>query len=196
MLLLAFFLHNEAFISILHLNAIIDFTSPFKLLDLIDLSSSYPLISEFLTFSKHSLVAFVIFALASSTDFLDGFLARRFKITSVFGEVFDPLADKMLILACFIGLLIANKASPWAVFLIFSREFFITGLRVVVASQKSSVKASMLGKIKTLVQLLAICFLLLDLAGGDFLLWAAAIITLYSGLDYALMYYKNIKTSL
>ncbi|WP_104697196.1 MULTISPECIES: CDP-diacylglycerol--glycerol-3-phosphate 3-phosphatidyltransferase [unclassified Helicobacter] len=137
--------------------------------------------------------AFLIFVIASITDFFDGFLARRYHLVSVFGEVFDPLADKMLILAAFVGLLVMQGANPWAVFLILSREFFITGLRVVVASTKQSVKASFLGKFKTVLQVVAISFLLLDLEGGMVLLWIATIVTLYSGLDYALRYYKSVK---
>lgn len=137
--------------------------------------------------------AFAIFIIASITDFFDGYIARKYQLISVFGEVFDPLADKMLILSAFIGLLITQIASPWAVFLILSREFFITGLRVVVASTQQSVKASIWGKYKTVLQIIAVAFLLLGLKGGDVLLWIATIITLYSGLDYALRYYKSIK---
>lgn len=140
-----------------------------------------------------TLVAFVIFTLACATDFFDGYLARRYQLVSIFGEVFDPLADKMLILSAFIGLLIVQIANPWAVFLILSREFFITGLRVVVASNQQSVKAGILGKYKTVLQMLAIGALLLGVKGGDILLWIATIATLYSGLDYALCYYKSMK---
>ena len=143
--------------------------------------------------SEPKFLAFFIFILAAITDFFDGYLARRYHLISVFGEVFDPLADKMLILSAFISLLIVEVASPWAVFLILSREFFITGLRVVVASSNKSVRAGILGKYKTALQLIAIGFLLLGVKGGDVLLWVATIATLYSGLDYALRYYKSMK---
>ena len=79
------------------------------------------------------------------------------------------------------------------VFIILSREFFITGLRVVVASSNQSVKASILGKYKTVLQIIAICFLFLQLRGGDILLWLAMIVTLYSGFDYAWRYYRGMK---
>ncbi|MCE3037867.1 CDP-diacylglycerol--glycerol-3-phosphate 3-phosphatidyltransferase [Helicobacter anatolicus] len=148
---------------------------------------------EELGISNPNFIAFWLFIFASITDFFDGYLARKFNLTSIFGAVFDPLADKMLILAAFIGLLCVHKASPWAVFLIFSREFFITGLRVVVASNNQSVSAGILGKIKTILQIIAICFLLLDWYGQNVILWGATLITLYSGLDYAIRYYKNIK---
>lgn len=99
----------------------------------------------------------------------------------------------MLILAAFIGLMLVKMANPWLVFIILSREFFITGLRVVAASSSQNVKASVLGKYKTVLQIVAICFLLLELRGGDILLWIAMIVTLYSGFDYAWRYYKGMK---
>lgn len=150
--------------------------------------------------------ACIIFCVASITDFFDGYIARHFGLESTFGAVFDPLADKMLILSAFIGLLLVGRANAWAVFIILSREFFITGLRVVVASAKSFsndskenlskanfLKASNLGKYKTGVQIAAIAFLLADFfPGGEVLLWLATFITLYSGVDYAMKYYKTI----
>ncbi len=112
---------------------------------------------------------------------------------SRFGEVFDPLADKMLILSAFIALLILDRASPWAVFLILSREFFITGLRVMVAGSGASVAASRSGKYKTGAQITAIAFLLADFfPGGEILLWIAVALTLYSGADYTLKYVKSL----
>lgn len=144
--------------------------------------------------SWRDFTACVVFCLASITDFFDGYIARQFKFGSIFGEVFDPLADKMLILAAFIGLLWLERASAWAVFLILSREFYITGLRVVAASSKQNVAASSLGKYKTGFQILAIAFLLANFfPGGEVLLWIAVFVTLYSGLDYTFKYYKAIK---
>ncbi|PAF51595.1 CDP-diacylglycerol--glycerol-3-phosphate 3-phosphatidyltransferase [Helicobacter sp. 13S00477-4] len=136
----------------------------------------------------------LIFCIASLTDFFDGYIARVYHSKSIFGEVFDPLADKMLILSAFIGLLIVDRANAWAVFIILSREFFITGLRVVVASSGKTIAANMLGKYKTGIQILAIAFLLADFfKGGEILLWLATFITLYSGTDYTIRYYKSIK---
>lgn len=138
--------------------------------------------------------ACLIFCLAALTDFFDGYIARNFQSGSVFGEVFDPLADKMLILGSFLGLLMIGRANVWAVFIILSREFFITGLRVLVASSGKKVAANMLGKCKTGAQILAISFLLADFfRGGEILLWIAAFITLYSGADYTIKYYKSVK---
>ncbi|MDO7252901.1 CDP-diacylglycerol--glycerol-3-phosphate 3-phosphatidyltransferase [Helicobacter cappadocius] len=136
----------------------------------------------------------LIFCLASLTDFFDGYIARNYNSKSTFGEVFDPLADKMLILSAFVGLLVAHRANAWAVYIILSREFFITGLRVIVASSGKKVAANMLGKYKTGFQILAIAFLLADFfPGGEILLWIATFATLYSGGDYAIRYYKSMK---
>ena len=137
-------------------------------------------------------LACLIFCIASLTDFFDGYIARIYNIKSKFGEVFDPLADKMLILGAFIGLLVLDRANPWAIFLILSREFFITGLRVIAASDGKDVAASNLGKYKTGLQIAAIAFLLADLfPGGTLLLWCATIVTIYSGYEYTKQYYKS-----
>ena len=136
-------------------------------------------------------LACLVFCLASITDFFDGFIARNFQVTSVFGEIFDPLADKLLMLSAFIGLLILNRADAWAVFLILGREFFITGLRVIAASKGLKVAASNLGKYKTGLQITAIAFLLMDYSFANATLWLAVIITLYSGYDYAKAYTKT-----
>ncbi|MBI3874104.1 MAG: CDP-diacylglycerol--glycerol-3-phosphate 3-phosphatidyltransferase, partial [Arcobacter sp.] len=90
----------------------------------------------------------LIFVIASVTDFFDGFIARSWNQMTVLGSILDPLADKMLVLAGFIGLLVLDRASAFAVFLILSREFFITGLRVVAVSEGRDVSSTMAGKIK------------------------------------------------
>lgn len=149
---------------------------------------------SYVDISWRNYFACLIFCIASITDFFDGFIARKFNVTSAFGEVFDPLADKMLILSAFISLLVLNRANEWAIFIILSREFFITGLRVVAASFNTNIAASHLGKYKTGFQILAIAFLLADFfPGGEVLLWIAVFVTLYSGLDYSIKYYKAVK---
>lgn len=189
-LLLAFFLYPNTLSQAFRLDAFIDFNQSLSLIDAIGIHTPW---NEYFVFDKHSFIGFLIFTFASITDFFDGYIARRFNLTSTFGEVFDPLADKMLMLSCFISLLLLHKANPWAIFLILSREFFITGLRVVAASEKISIKASSLGKAKTIVQMIAIGFLLLDMHLKDELLWIAVGITVYSGAHYAYSYYKHIK---
>ncbi|RXJ88946.1 CDP-diacylglycerol--glycerol-3-phosphate 3-phosphatidyltransferase [Arcobacter sp. CECT 8983] len=132
----------------------------------------------------------LIFVIASVTDFFDGFIARKWDQMTKLGAILDPLADKMLMLAGFIGLMIIDRASAWAVFLILSREFFITGLRVVAVSEGKSVASTMAGKIKTVVQMIAIGFLIMNWPFATTLLWIAVILTLYSGYEYLRDYYK------
>ena len=135
--------------------------------------------------------AALLFVLASVTDFFDGYIARSWKQTTKLGAILDPLADKMLILAAFLGLMYIGRANPWAIFLILVREFFITGLRVLLASEGRSVKASFIGKTKTVTQMFAIGFLMMDWRYGTLLLWLAVIITLYSGFEYIYTYIKE-----
>jgi CDP-diacylglycerol--glycerol-3-phosphate 3-phosphatidyltransferase len=137
--------------------------------------------------------AALIFVVASITDFFDGYIARNFNASSKLGEILDPLADKMLILGAFLGLLYLHRANPWAVYLIMVREFFITGLRISMAQEGLSVKASMAGKIKTVMQMIAIGFLLMNWPCGNCLLWIAVVLTLYSGMDYIKAYIKAQK---
>jgi len=134
--------------------------------------------------------AALIFVIASITDFFDGFIARNFNAVSKLGEILDPLADKMLTLGAFLGLLFLHRADAWAVYLILVREFFITGLRVAMASEGLSVKASFAGKVKTVSQMVAIGFLLMDWPCGNCFLWIAVFLTIYSGLDYLKVYIK------
>ena len=129
-----------------------------------------------------------LFVLASITDFFDGYIAREFDQITELGKILDPLADKMLTLAGFLGLLVLGRADPWAVYLILTREFFITGLRVSAAGSGKEIGASLMGKIKTIVQMIAIGFLIMNWPGGTLLLWLAVAITLYSGYEYIKAY--------
>lgn len=133
----------------------------------------------------------LIFVIASVTDFFDGFIARNWDQKTKLGAILDPLADKMLMLAGFLGLMLIDRASVWAVFLILSREFFITGLRVVAVAEGKSVAASMAGKVKTVVQMIAIGFLIMNWPYATALLWFAVFLTLYSGYEYTKEYFKG-----
>jgi CDP-diacylglycerol--glycerol-3-phosphate 3-phosphatidyltransferase len=133
----------------------------------------------------------LIFVIASVTDFFDGFIARTWNQMTKLGSILDPLADKMLMLAGFLGLILIDRASIWAVFLILSREFFITGLRVMAVAEGKDVAASMAGKIKTVVQMIAIGFLIMNWPFATALLWVAVALTLYSGYEYTKEYFKG-----
>lgn len=135
--------------------------------------------------------AALIFVLASATDFFDGYIARNWNQKTQLGAILDPLADKMLTLAAFIGLMMIDRASPWAIFLILTREFFITGLRVAAVSEGRDIAASMSGKIKTVLQMIAIGFLLMNWPFAELLLWIAVALTLYSGYEYIIGYTKK-----
>ena len=139
--------------------------------------------------------AALIFVIASVTDFFDGYIARSWDQKTKLGAILDPLADKMLILAAFLGLMMLGRASAWAVYLILIREFFITGFRVVMASDGVEVAASMAGKVKTVSQMFAVGFLLMSWPGGELLLWIAVALTLYSGFEYVFAYVKAMKKS-
>jgi CDP-diacylglycerol--glycerol-3-phosphate 3-phosphatidyltransferase len=133
-----------------------------------------------------------IFVIASATDFFDGYIARTFNQVTLLGKILDPLADKMLTLAGFLGLMMIGSASPWAVFLIITRELFITGLRVSAVAEDIDISASWMGKVKTVVQMIAIGFLLMGWTGGELLLWLAVLLTLYSGYEYVRDFFKKI----
>ena len=133
----------------------------------------------------------LIFVIASITDFFDGFIARSWNQMTKLGAILDPLADKMLVLAGFLGLVLIDRANIWAVFLILSREFFITGLRVVAVGEGKDVASTMAGKVKTVVQMIAIGFLIMNWPFASELLWFAVILTMYSGYEYIRDYFKK-----
>ncbi|MBL0709218.1 MAG: CDP-diacylglycerol--glycerol-3-phosphate 3-phosphatidyltransferase [Sulfurimonas sp.] len=128
--------------------------------------------------------AALLFSIAAATDFFDGYIAREWEQTTMLGEILDPLADKMLTLASFLGLMMIGAASPWAIYIIIVRELFITGMRTVAVSEGLSVKASWAGKLKTTIQMIAIGFLLMHWPFANELLWFAVFLTLYSGFEY------------
>ena len=145
------------------------------------------------TIPYHYLLGAIIFAVASFTDWLDGYIARKQGLVTNFGAFADPVADKMLTMTAFIVLVELNLAPAWVVSLIVMRELAVTGLRLIVVETGGKViSAAMPGKIKTTTQMLAILFLLIDdfpLAWttwpvGTIVLYIALFFTIYSGMDY------------
>ncbi|MEK1933042.1 MAG: CDP-diacylglycerol--glycerol-3-phosphate 3-phosphatidyltransferase [Pararhizobium sp.] len=141
--------------------------------------------------------ALALFAIASITDFFDGYLARIWQQTSNIGKMLDPIADKLLVAS--VLLLVAADGtiagwSIWAAIIILCREILVSGLREYLAALKVSVPVTRIAKWKTTIQMVAIAFLLAGPAGdkllpyttemGILLLWIAAAITLYTGYDY------------
>jgi len=135
----------------------------------------------------------LIFLIASITDFFDGFIARQLNQITNLGKILDPLADKMLTLAAFLGLMMMGLASVWAIYIILVRELFISGLRTSAVQLGLDVSASWSGKVKTVVQMMAIGFILMDWIFAQELLWLAVILTVYSGVEYLISYTKALK---
>ena len=125
-------------------------------------------------------------SLASITDYLDGYLARKWKVVTNFGKFADPLADKMLVMTAFIMLVELKMVPAWIAAIIICRELAVTGLRLLLVENGGTVlAAAMPGKIKTFTQMFSIIFLLCHLSIiGTLLLYVALIFTAYSGYDY------------
>lgn len=144
------------------------------------------------------LVAGVVFAAASFTDFLDGYLARKWKMVTDFGKFADPLADKLLTTVAFLYMMRDGVCSPVVLAIILAREFAVSGLRMVAASAKDGkvIAANMWGKVKTVMQMLTIIFYFfaaalagLDAVGtvssvANWLCWGVAAVTAISGIKY------------
>lgn len=143
-------------------------------------------------FPHQEIVAAVIFIIAAVTDGLDGYIARSRKQVTVLGKFLDPLADKLLVSAALISLVQLREVQAWIVWIILAREFAVTGLRAVAATSGEVISASKLGKIKTILQVVAITVILLhnwpfSMFGiniGTPLIYAALIFTVISGIDY------------
>jgi cardiolipin synthase len=142
-------------------------------------------------------VAVALFIAAGITDFLDGYLARKWREFSSFGRMLDPIADKLLVASCLLMLVADGTIRGWylwAAIVILCREILVSGLREYLAELRVSVPVTRLAKWKTTLQLVAIGFLLAGEAGdsilpvftttGLSLLWLSALLTLYTGWDY------------
>ena len=147
------------------------------------------------------LIPFFIFVLASFTDYLDGLLARLFKEESKLGELLDPIADKIIVSAALILLVMNGTIKNYeviAAIIILTREILISGLREFLATTSVSIQVTSLSKLKTFLQMLSIAILLTGESGnklinfqdynaqtiGIILLWLSAFLTLYTGYDY------------
>ena len=151
--------------------------------------------AEFLDGNSARIISAAIFVLASLTDALDGYIARSRNLITTFGKFADPLADKLLVCAALIALVELGDLPSWVVILIVSREFIVTGFRVIAAEKGIVIAAGTMGKFKTVFQMLMTIFLILPLKGGvyDYIGWAliiiASVLTVWSLIEYL---YKNV----
>jgi len=158
---------------------------------LVNVKFSHIRIDQF-SITYNQIIAALIFIVAASTDSLDGYIARKRKLVTNLGKLLDPLADKLLVSAVLVSLVEMDKLGAWIVIVIISREFAVTGLRQIALLEGIVMAASKWGKWKTAAQITAIIALLLNnfpFAFIDFPFdvvtsWIAAIITVYSGIDY------------
>jgi len=172
--------------------------------------AAVPVIVVLLMFESKqtSFWAALVFSLAAITDWLDGYLARKWEIVTVLGKFLDPLADKLVVMAALIMLIPLDRVPAWAVFVILAREMLVTGLRSIASSEGIVIAASNLGKYKTIFQMVAIIGLLLhyryhwffgvdiDLFNasfhnaGIFFFYVSLFLTLWSGFDYLSKFFK------
>ena len=133
-------------------------------------------------------IALTIFVVASLTDMLDGKIARKYNLVTNFGKFMDPLADKLLVCAAMIVLVEMGRIPSWIVIIIISREFIISGFRLIASDNGVVIAASYWGKIKTVFQMIMICLMIANIGMfkfiTDIVMWIALILTVVSLIDY------------
>lgn len=157
---------------------------------------------------KSSYIACVLYVIASTTDYFDGWLARRMGQTSLVGKFLDPLADKLFVMAALVMLVHLGRLPAWVVVLLLAREMAITGLRAIASSEGMNIGAGFSGKMKTAFQMVALCFLLLHYeyeisfifftgvldthAVGVAIVYISLFFSLYSGGEYFLSFVRHL----
>ena len=133
-------------------------------------------------------IALAVFAVARLTDLVDGHIARKYNLVTNFGKFMDPLADKLLVCAAMIALVELGRIPAWVVIVIISREFIISGFRLVAADNNVVIAASYWGKFKTAFQMVMVCLMIADISRlqtvTDIVMWIALGLTLISLIDY------------
>ena len=134
------------------------------------------------------IVSLIIFAVASLTDYVDGYIARHYNQVTDFGKFLDPLADKLLVCAALIALVELGRIPAWVVIIIISREFIISGFRLIASDNGIVIAASYWGKFKTVFQMVMIVLMIADIAAlnlvTQIVMWIALILTVVSLVDY------------
>lgn len=149
-----------------------------------------------------SALAALVFMIASITDFLDGLIARRYRVESSFGRFLDPIADKVLVTAALVMLIELDRVEAWVVMLILTREVAVSTLRAITKSWDTTLKPSPIGKTKTVFQFAAVVPLIIHYKYtlilpidfhilGTALIYIALFLTLWSGVDYFWRFYSE-----
>ena len=154
-------------------------------------------------FPGHLWLALLVFILASATDFLDGHIARKYHQVTTFGKFMDPLADKLLVMAALIIFVQWGQIPGWAAFVILTREFAVTALRLVAAADGTVIAAGISGKVKTFSSLVCLCLMMTPFHGFALIPPAFTLdtlcvivmvaVTLWSGAEYFIKYGKLLK---
>ncbi|MCM1192235.1 MAG: CDP-diacylglycerol--glycerol-3-phosphate 3-phosphatidyltransferase [Butyrivibrio sp.] len=137
-------------------------------------------------------IALAVFAVASLTDLIDGKIARKYNLVTNFGKFMDPLADKLLVSAALIALVDMGRIPSWVVIIIISREFIISGFRLIASDNHVVIAASYWGKFKTTFQMVMVCLMIVNLGAmfswvqivTDIVMWIALALTVISLADY------------
>lgn len=138
------------------------------------------------------IIALIIFIVASLTDLIDGKIARKYNLVTNFGKFMDPLADKLLVSAALIALVEMGRIPSWVVIVIVSREFIISGFRLIASDNNVVIAASYWGKFKTTFQMIMVCLMIVNLGAlvswvqllTDIVMWIALALTVISLIDY------------
>jgi CDP-diacylglycerol--glycerol-3-phosphate 3-phosphatidyltransferase len=140
-------------------------------------------------------IALAIFIVASLTDLLDGKIARKYNLVTNFGKFMDPLADKLLVCSAMIALVELGRIPAWIVIIIISREFIISGFRLIASDNGVVIAASYWGKFKTTFQMVMVCLMIVNIQQikilTDIVMWIALVLTIVSLIDY-LVKNKNV----
>lgn len=147
-----------------------------------------------------SLVIATFFVLAALTDLLDGYLARKYEIVTVMGKYLDPIADKLIINTAMILMIPIGRISAWIVAVIIIRDFVVEGIRTIASSEGIVMQASKPGKQKTMCQIFALSALMIHYpflgadahAIGTVILYLALVLSVYSGFDYFMKFYREL----
>ena len=170
--------------------------SPWNVPNMLSLSRVFlvPVILVFLTLrgqfgslwglNTGDLIAGIVFILASLTDAMDGYIARRCNIVTNMGKFIDPIADKILVIAVLTSLVELHRFPAWMLVVIIAREFIVSGLRMVASSEGVVIAASVGGKLKTVTQIIGIIMMLFGIPGAMVVMTVAVVLTVLSGIEY------------